>query len=210
VTDLRHRILHHLLIRHIALVPHQQLVHTLRRVAINLLQPLLDIVEAVHIGDIVDDADAVCAAVVRGSDGAKALLPGRVPLNISISPMHTSTPPTPTTGHVDYSLVRRFVRVRGTYNLQLHRLAIELDRPDLEVHPDSRDVALRVRVVGESQEQAGLSDAGVADEEQLEEVVVSEFIQRQPGGVHVEHVHEREGADGGLGHRGCGGGRGWQ
>jgi len=111
MTDLRHRILHHLLIRHIALVPHQQLVHALRRVAVNLLQPLLNVVEAVHIGDIVDDADAVCAAVVRGSDGAEALLPGRVPLYISISPPHASRPPTPTTSHVDYSLVRRFVRV---------------------------------------------------------------------------------------------------
>ena len=97
-----------------------------------------------------------------------------------------------------------------TYDLQLHRLAIELNRPDLEVDADGRDVALRVRVVGEPQQQAGFPDAGVADEEQLEEVVVSEIVQRQPGGVHVEHVHEREGADGGLGHVGSGGGSGWQ
>lgn len=60
-----------------------------------------------------------------------------------------------------------------TYDLQLHGLAIELDRSDLEVDADGGDVALGVGVVGESQEQAGLSDAGVTDEEELEEVVVS-------------------------------------
>lgn len=60
-----------------------------------------------------------------------------------------------------------------TYNLQLHSLAIELDSPDLEVHADGRDVALSVGVVGETQQQARLSDAGVTDKQQLEEVVVS-------------------------------------
>lgn len=44
-----------------------------------------------------------------------------------------------------------------------------------EVYADGRDVALRVGVVCEPQEQAGLSDAGVTDEEEFEEVVVSEF-----------------------------------
>lgn len=61
---LRHRVLHDLLVRHVALVAHEQLVHALRRVAVDLLQPLLDVVEAVHVRDIVDDADAVSAAVV--------------------------------------------------------------------------------------------------------------------------------------------------
>lgn len=42
-----------------------------------------------------------------------------------------------------------------------------------EVNTDCGDVGLGVSVVGESQEQAGLSDTGVSDEEQLEEVVVS-------------------------------------
>lgn len=42
-----------------------------------------------------------------------------------------------------------------------------------EVDTDCGDVGLGVCVVGKSQEQAGLSDTGVTDEEQLEEVVVS-------------------------------------
>ena len=42
-----------------------------------------------------------------------------------------------------------------------------------EVDTDGRDVGLGVCVVGESQEQAGLSNTGVTDEEELEEVVVS-------------------------------------
>jgi len=79
-THLRHCVLHHLLVRHITLVTHEQLVHTLRGVAVDLLQPLLDVVEAVHVGDIVDDADAVRAAVVRRGDGAETLLARGIPL----------------------------------------------------------------------------------------------------------------------------------
>ena len=57
-------VIDHLLVRHIALVPHEQLVDALGGVPVNLLQPLLDVVEAVHVGDVVDDADTVGAAVV--------------------------------------------------------------------------------------------------------------------------------------------------
>jgi hypothetical protein len=42
-----------------------------------------------------------------------------------------------------------------------------------EVDTDGRDVALGVRVVGESKQQARLSNTRVTDEEELEEVVVS-------------------------------------
>jgi hypothetical protein len=42
-----------------------------------------------------------------------------------------------------------------------------------KVDADGGDVALRVCVVGETQQQAGLADTRVADEEELEEVVVS-------------------------------------
>lgn len=82
----------------------------------------------------------------------------------------------------------------ATYDLQLHRLAIEVYRADFlesrsapgdvngqvrdagqthEVDADGRDVRLRVGVIGEPQEEAGLSYTGVSDEEELEEVVVS-------------------------------------
>jgi hypothetical protein len=57
-------VIDHLLIRHIALVAYKQLVDALGGVAVNFLQPLLDVVERVHVRDIVDDADAVGAAVV--------------------------------------------------------------------------------------------------------------------------------------------------
>lgn len=42
-----------------------------------------------------------------------------------------------------------------------------------EVNADRGDVGLGVGVVGEPQEQARLSDTGVSDEEELEEIVVS-------------------------------------
>lgn len=42
-----------------------------------------------------------------------------------------------------------------------------------KVNTDCGDVRLGVSVVGESQKQAGLSNTGVSDEEQFEEVIVS-------------------------------------
>lgn len=40
-------VVNHLLVRQITLVAHEELVHTFSRVAIDLLQPLLDVVEGV-------------------------------------------------------------------------------------------------------------------------------------------------------------------
>ena len=78
-----------------------------------------------------------------------------------------------------------------TYNLKLHGLAIELNSSDFlqivqhssgsvravistyEIDTDGRNVGFCVGIVGETQEQAGLSNTGVTDKEQLEEVVVS-------------------------------------
>lgn len=57
-------VLNDLLVSHIALVTDEQLVDALGGVSVNFLQPLLHIVEGVHIGDIVDNADTVGATVV--------------------------------------------------------------------------------------------------------------------------------------------------
>lgn len=46
-----------------------------------------------------------------------------------------------------------------------------------EVDTDCGDIRLGVSIIGEPQEQAGLSNTGVSDEEQLEEVVVSVSCQ---------------------------------
>ena len=63
----------------VALVADEQLVDVLGGVAVDLLQPLLDVAEALLVGAVVDDDDAVRAAVVSGRDGAEPLLAGRVP-----------------------------------------------------------------------------------------------------------------------------------
>lgn len=74
-------VLDNLFIRHITLVAYQELVNALGGIAVNLLQPLLDVVEGIHVGDIVHDADAVGTAVVGGGDGAEAFLAGGIPLS---------------------------------------------------------------------------------------------------------------------------------
>jgi hypothetical protein len=51
-------------------------------------------------------------------------------------------------------------------------VSIDLYRPDFKVDANGRDVVARERVVGEPHEERALPDARVADDEQLEEVVV--------------------------------------
>lgn len=80
MSYLRNGVLDDLLVRHIALVAYKQLVDTLGGVSVDLLQPLLDVVEAVHVGDIVDHTDAVSTSVVRRSNSSESLLASRVPL----------------------------------------------------------------------------------------------------------------------------------
>jgi hypothetical protein len=76
---LGYTVLDDLLVWHIALVTDQQLVDTLCGISVNLLEPLLDVVERVHVGNIVDDADAVGTTVVGRGDGSETLLAGSIP-----------------------------------------------------------------------------------------------------------------------------------
>jgi hypothetical protein len=82
-TYLGDSVLDDLLVCHIALVAYKQLVDSVCSVSVDLLQPLLDIVERVHIRDIVDDTDAVGAAVVGRGDGSEAFLSSSIPLEVT-------------------------------------------------------------------------------------------------------------------------------
>ena len=63
--------------------------------------------------------------------------------------------------------------VRIFYPRQLALLPVSASLT-YEIDSDGRNVGLGVCVIGESQQQAGLSDAGVSNEQELEEVIVSE------------------------------------
>lgn len=63
-TNLCHSVLHYFLVGHITLVAYKELVDTLRRISVNLLKPLLNVVEGIHVCHIVDDANAVSTSVV--------------------------------------------------------------------------------------------------------------------------------------------------
>jgi hypothetical protein len=68
-----------------------------------------------------------------------------------------------------------------THNLQLDGLAVQLNGPDLEVHANGGDVALRVGVISKTQQQAGLAHAAVANEQQFEEKVAAGAGARERG-----------------------------
>jgi hypothetical protein len=82
-TYLRNCVLHDLLVRHIALVAYKQLVDAICSVSVDLLQPLLDIVERVHVRDIVHNADAVGASVVGRGDSSETFLSSGIPLAVN-------------------------------------------------------------------------------------------------------------------------------
>ena len=64
---------------HVALISQNHLLHVRARVLFNIPDPVLDVVEALLVGDVVDEHDAHRPAVVGRSDGAEPLLPGGVP-----------------------------------------------------------------------------------------------------------------------------------
>ena len=70
---------HDLLGGQVALVAHQELSHPLGGVLVDLLDPVLHVVEGLLVGDVVDHDDAVGAPVVGAGDGAEPLLASRVP-----------------------------------------------------------------------------------------------------------------------------------
>ena len=50
-------------------------------------------------------------------------------------------------------------------DLEFDRLSVQLDGPNLEIDADGGNVALGVVVVGETEQEARLADAGVSDQE---------------------------------------------
>ncbi len=78
------------------------------------------------------------------------------------------------------SMVRIFCESQSlsTGGVQQHGGA---GRRAYEVNADGGDVGLCVGVVGEAKEQARLADTGIADEQQLEEIVVSGIVSAAGG-----------------------------
>lgn len=132
---------------HIALVANEDARDVVRGVLLNLAHPVLDGAEALSVGDVVGHDDSVSALVVAAGDGLEALLAGGVP------------------------------------NLELNGLSVDIDGPDFlqtwlareggtyEVDSDCGHEVVCEHVVGESEQQGGLSDSGVSNQQHLEEVV---------------------------------------
>ena len=116
-TYLGHGVLDNLLVLHIALVADEQLVHALRGITVDLLQPLLDVVEGVHVGHIVHHADTMRTTVIGRRDGSESFLTSGVPLSLLLV----------TSGRMEYWSIR-------TYDLQFHGLTIQFNGSDFLEH----------------------------------------------------------------------------
>jgi len=112
-TDLRDSIFHDLLILHITLVSHKQLVDTFGRITVDFLEPLLHVVERIHVGNIIYNADAMSATVIRRCDGSESLLAGGVPL------------------HTVSAIFEHGKKCsESSYNLKFHCFTVKLDSAD--------------------------------------------------------------------------------
>ena len=60
----------------------------------------------------------------------------------------------------------------GVPDLQFHGLSLEVEGSDFEVDSDGREEALVENVIGESEQQGRFSDSRVANQQQIEEVIV--------------------------------------
>ena len=72
-TDFRLFVINDALGDEIALVADEQLVDILASIAVDLLEPLTDVVERDLVSDVVHDDDAVRAAIIGRRDGAETL-----------------------------------------------------------------------------------------------------------------------------------------
>ena len=79
LADLRCVVIHCLLSCKIAFVPDEQFVHVLARTSVDLVQPLLHVVEGIGIRHVIHDDDTVRSTVVAASDCPEALLSRGVP-----------------------------------------------------------------------------------------------------------------------------------
>lgn len=66
-------------------------------------------------------------------------------------------------------------------NICIAKTTDESKRDTYEVNADSGDIAFCVGIVGKSKQQARLSDTGISDKKELEEVIVSSSMVRDTG-----------------------------
>ena len=81
-------------------------------------------------------------------------------------------------------------------NLQLDRLAVQVDRADLEVDTNRRDVALRVRVVRKTEKKARLAHSRIADQQKLEQIVAARGTRAHTVSTCARHARSRRSSRG--------------
>ena len=63
----------------------------------------------------------------------------------------------------------------GIPYLQLDGFTVQFNSSDLKIDANSADITLSIGVISESKEETGLADAGVADQQQLEQIVTAKI-----------------------------------
>ena len=143
----------------VTLVANKHLVHFVVGISINLIHPLLDIVERFLICHIVHNDDSMGSSVIRRGDSPESLLPCSVP-NLKFHSLSIQLE------RADFLSSHNWITEKtcqfGEGNTQFHTHEINTDRAD---------VALSVRVIGETKQQAGFANSRVSNKQELEQVI---------------------------------------
>lgn len=91
-TNLCNSVFHSFLVLHVTFVSDKKLVDPFGGISVDFLQPLLDIVERVHVGHIINNADAMSTPVIGGSYCSKPLLSSSIPLKINVESQQAELP----------------------------------------------------------------------------------------------------------------------
>ena len=170
---------------HVTLISQNHLLHIRARMLLNVPDPVLDVVEALLVGDVVDEHDAHRATVVGRGDRAEPLLPGSVPdlkldlLSIKLYSSNLEINPYKKSMKSALFCCKYFGLV-PKYDYQWiwdHRVTYfdwcifgNLSQKELTYCGDKSSIE---GVLRESEEYAGFSNPRISNEQQFEKVVVS-------------------------------------
>ena len=147
----------------IGLITNQKLHNILTGIAVNFMKPGLHIVEGILISNVINDDNSMSTTVVAGSDGSESLLTSSIPLDVSQPPRTKIQSEASQSFHQG----QRCGSSTPSYIIGDH----------YEIDTNGGNIAIRILVISETQQQTGLTDTRISNEEKLEKIVATHRLR---------------------------------
>ena len=149
----------------ISLITNQKLHNILTGITVNFVKPGLHIVEGILISNVINDDNSMSTTVVAGSDSSESLLTSSIPLDIS------QPPRTKLQSEASQSFHQGQQCGSSTPSYTIGEL--------YEIDTNGGNVAIRILVISETQQQTGLTDTRISNEEKLEKIVATHRVRTE-------------------------------